>query len=68
MHIVGRAKDQNGEVYYIIKNSWGERGTYKGFLYMSLSYLKMKTISISVHKDGIPKEILSLLRKELLLD
>jgi len=61
MHLVGWAKDQNGEVYYIIKNSWGERGTYKGFLYMSLSYLKMKTVSITVYKDGIPKEILKVM-------
>jgi bleomycin hydrolase len=61
MHLVGRARDQEGHVYYIIKNSWGERGTYKGFLYMSESYLKMKTVSITVHKDGIPKDIIKLM-------
>lgn len=61
MHLVGRAKDQDGNTFYIIKNSWGERGTYKGFLYMSASYLKMKTVSITVHKDGIPKDILKLM-------
>jgi bleomycin hydrolase len=58
MHLVGRAKDQNGNTFYIIKNSWGESGTFKGFLYMSESYLKMKTVSITVHQNGIPKDIL----------
>jgi bleomycin hydrolase len=57
MHLVGRARDQHGNTYYIIKNSWGERGTYKGFLYMSENYLKMKTVSITVHRDAIPKDI-----------
>jgi bleomycin hydrolase len=67
MHLVGRAKDQDGDAYYIIKNSWGERGTYKGFLYMSANYLRMKTVSISLHKDGVPKDIreLSIVKGQL---
>ena len=51
MHILGKAKDQNGTEYYIIKNSWGAISPYKGYLYMSKEYLAMKTISIMVHKD-----------------
>jgi bleomycin hydrolase len=61
MHLIGKATDQDGNVYYIIKNSWGERGKYKGLLYMSKNYLEMKTVSISVYKDGIPKDIIKLL-------
>ncbi len=53
MHIVGKAKDQKGTEYYIIKNSWGEISEYKGFLYMSKAYLQMKTVAIMVHKDVI---------------
>jgi bleomycin hydrolase len=54
MHIVGIAEDQNGSKYYKIKNSWGEYGAFKGYMYMSMSYFKLKTISILVHKDALP--------------
>ena len=57
MHLTGLAKDRNGGKYYLIKNSWGERGEYKGYLYMSEAYLKLKTVAILVHKDAIPKDI-----------
>jgi len=57
MHLVGRAKDQDGTVYYIIKNSWGEKGEYEGYLYMSLDYLKMKTVSITIATEAVPRSI-----------
>lgn len=60
MHLIGSATDQNGTKYYIIKNSWGEVGPYKGLLYMSESYFRLKTISITVNKKGIPKNAVSL--------
>ncbi len=53
MHVVGMAKDQDGTVYYIIKNSWGDRGPYSGYLYMSAAYFKMKTVAITLHKDAL---------------
>ncbi len=57
MHLTGIAKDQDGNKYYLIKNSWGEIGDYKGFLYMSEAYFQLKTVSVMVHKDAIPKSI-----------
>ena len=57
MHIVGSAKDKNGTKYYLIKNSWGEKGPHKGYLYMSQAYFLMKTVSILLHKEAIPKMI-----------
>lgn len=58
MHLTGIAKDQNGTKYYITKNSWGtERNTFGGYLNMSESFVRAKTIYIMVHKDAIPKEI-----------
>lgn len=57
MHLIGRAKDKNGTTYYIIKNSWGEIGDFDGLLYMSESYLRMKTVSLLLHENGVPKDI-----------
>ncbi len=53
MHIVGTANDQIGNKYYIIKNSWGEVGQHKGYLYMSEAYVRLKTVSVLLHKDAI---------------
>ena len=58
MHITGMVKDQNGTVYYVTKNSWGtERNDFGGYLNMSESYVRAKTIYILVHKDAIPKDM-----------
>lgn len=55
MHLVGKAKDQEGKEYYIIKNSWGKISPYKGYLYMSRAFAEMKTVAIMVHKDVLDK-------------
>jgi Aminopeptidase C len=57
-HITGIAKDQEGTIYYKTKNSWGENSNKDGgYHYMSLEYIKAKTISIMVNKNSIPKDI-----------
>ena len=55
MHIVGKVKDQTGKIYYKVKNSWGSKAGKEGFIYMSPSYLKLKSISVLLHKDGLAK-------------
>lgn len=57
MQIYGIAKDQNGKKYFMVKNSWGETGKYKGIWYATESYVKGQTLDIMVHKDAIPKDI-----------
>ena len=59
MHIVGSAKDQTGKDYYIVKNSWGEKNDYKGYLYVSKAYVQYKITAFLVHKGAVPKDILS---------
>ena len=57
MHIYGIAKDQNGNQYFMVKNSWGETGKYKGVWYASDAFVRYKTLNIVVHKDALPKHI-----------
>ena len=57
MLIYGIAKDQNGKEYYIVKNSWGETGDYKGIWYMTKNFIIANTMDYMVNKNAIPADI-----------
>ena len=57
MHIYGIAKDQNGNKFYMVKNSWGETGPYKGLWYASEAFVRYKTTNVMLNKKGLPKAI-----------
>jgi aminopeptidase C len=57
MLIYGKAVDQEGTEYYMVKNSWGESGAYKGIWYASKAFVRYKTMNIIVHKNAIPEAI-----------
>lgn len=62
MHITGMLRDQNGTKYYKVKNSWGTdeaRVANGGYVYFSEAYMRLKAVSVTVHKDALPKNTAS---------
>ena len=58
MLIFGKAKDQMGNEYYMVKNSWGlYNGEFGGNFFCSKAFVRYKTMNIVVHKDAIPAHI-----------
>jgi len=57
MVIFGIAKDQKGKEYYMVKNSWGETGDYKGIWYMTKNFIVANTMDFKVNKNAVPKDI-----------
>lgn len=60
MHITGIVTDQKGNQYFKVKNSWGgnsDRVGNNGYIYMSVPYFKLKTISVLLHKKALPKKL-----------
>ena len=58
MHVIGKVKDQNNTMYYLVKNSWGPQSNQcDGYFYASESYVLYKTTTIMLHKKAIPAAI-----------
>jgi bleomycin hydrolase len=62
MHIVGLYKDGKGRNFFLVKNSWGTSNYPEGYLYVSESYFKLKTINIYLHKDAVQDTLRGVLR------
>lgn len=56
MHIIGKARDEHNEIYYLLKNSEGTNAM-NGYIFMSRKAILLKTISLLVHVDALPPEI-----------
>lgn len=53
MVIIGKAKDQEGNLYYKVKNSWDTNQLYGGFIYVSEPYFLEKTLGVTLNKEAI---------------
>ena len=57
MLITGLVKNADGKEYFVVKNSWGNLGPFNGYLYVSIPYFAINTISVLVNKKALPQEI-----------
>lgn len=53
MHLVGLEKSKEGKIFFLVKNSWGEVGPFKGLIKVSESYFAMNTITLVVPKAAV---------------
>ena len=71
MHLVGRAYDQFGRKFFVIKDSHGDYGHFGGYLYMSEEYVRRNVLHFLVHRDvldaykggGVPSDYVSALKR-----
>jgi bleomycin hydrolase len=59
MHLVGVERSTGGKRFFLVKNSWGEVGPFKGFIHVSESYFAINTISIVMPKAVLDKDLLT---------
>lgn len=57
MLITGIARDQRGDTFYKVKNSWDATGVYDGYFYASRPFVEYKTLNIALHKDALPAAV-----------
>lgn len=57
MHITGVLDEGHSGSFYAVKNSWGAISDLKGYVYVSEAYMRLNTISFTVHKDGLPADV-----------
>ncbi len=57
MHLVGIEKSAGGKTFFLVKNSWGEIGPYKGLIHVSKTYFAINTVSLVVPKDALDSKL-----------
>ena len=50
MAIVGLAHDEDGQRYFVMKNSWGDKGSHGGLEYLSFEMFRSETVAVEMTK------------------
>lgn len=59
MHLVGIEKSNGGKFFFLVKNSWGATGPFKGYIHVSEAYFAINTISLVVPRAALDRQLLS---------
>ena len=62
MLIYGKAVDEQGKPYYLVKNSWGKTGLYQGIWYMSRDYIALNTTYIFLNRHALSENLRNAIR------
>ena len=62
MLIYGKAVDEQGKPYYLVKNSWGKTGLYQGIWYMSRDYIALNTTYIFLNRHALSEDLRNAIR------
>jgi bleomycin hydrolase len=57
MHLVGIEKSPKGKKFFLVKNSWGDVGPFKGYIRVSEAYFAINTITLIVPKAALDKSL-----------
>ena len=63
MHGYSQISDEAGKPYYLVKNSWGEYGPYKGIWYMSRDFMMLNTTYLFLNRHALPTTLQEALTK-----
>ena len=53
MAVVGMAHDETGKKYFVMKNSWGDRGPYHGLRFLSARKMRRETLAVVIPRDAV---------------
>ena len=57
MLIYGMVKDKDGNILYMVKNSWGKTGDFDGIWYMTRNFIADNTVYVVVNKHAIKRKL-----------